>query len=268
MCGSAKRQRTSPEFQFWGPSRQQAGELHTLSGRKPRKYKPGTTQYHPASVCANPFGRRQNARYTRLDRVTRTLGAASWLPLGRVRLDGPGASESPECAPAPDAFGRWGSHTATSAVLMKCVRRYALRPPARTATSPPDCCCPSVAVTDSSTAVRCFNPTVNTTTPNFGVPNDKQSLSSESRLAFKSGHLVDIAQGHCGMSERSTRHHCTIVPRQPGHIYLEECQTRLLAALYRWRDPRAGRAGPPLERAAFSTSRPRQSCIQHSCNLE
>ena len=111
MCGSAKRQRTSPEFEFWGPSRQQAGELHTLSGRKPRKYKPGTTQYHPASVCANPFGRRQNARYTRLDRVTRPLGAASWLPLGRVRLDGPSASESPECAPAPDALADGASAT-------------------------------------------------------------------------------------------------------------------------------------------------------------
>ena len=104
MCGSAKRQRTSPEFQVWGPSRQQADDLHTLSGRKPRKYKPGTTQYHPASVCANPFVRRQHARYTRMDRVTRPLGAASWLPLGRVRLDGPGASESPKCAPAPDAL--------------------------------------------------------------------------------------------------------------------------------------------------------------------
>ena len=104
MCGSAKRQRTSPEFQFCGLSRQQAGVLHTPSGRKPHKYKPGTTQYHPASVCANTFVRRQHARYTRLDRVTRPLGAASWLPLGRVRLDGSGASESPECAPAPDAL--------------------------------------------------------------------------------------------------------------------------------------------------------------------
>ena len=47
QSGSACRQRMSPTFQFWGPSRQQAGDLHTLSGRKPRKYKPNTTQYHP-----------------------------------------------------------------------------------------------------------------------------------------------------------------------------------------------------------------------------
>ena len=104
MRGSAKRQRTSPEFQFCGLSRRQAGDLHTLSGRKPCKYKPGTTQYHPASVCAIPFVRRQHARDTHLDRVTQTLGAASWLPLGRVRLDGPGAPESPKYAPAPDAL--------------------------------------------------------------------------------------------------------------------------------------------------------------------
>ena len=57
-----------------------------------------------ATLCANPFARRQHARYTRLDRVTRSLGAASWSPLGRVRLEGPGASESSVCAPAPDAL--------------------------------------------------------------------------------------------------------------------------------------------------------------------
>ena len=106
---------------------------------------------------------------------------------------------SARCKPtslASRPFGRWGfSHTATSAVLMKCVRRYALRPTARTATSPPDCCCPSVAVTNSSTAVRCFNPFVNTTTPNFEGHNYKQGSSSESRLAFKSGHLVDPLKG-------------------------------------------------------------------------
>ena len=46
MCLSAKQQRTSRKLQFWGPSRQQAGDSYTLSGWKPRKYKPGTTQYH------------------------------------------------------------------------------------------------------------------------------------------------------------------------------------------------------------------------------